>query len=354
MAIKVNTGEQGTYEIIDDNGKLQNSSALTVSHPSANETAVTVKTSTSPMQGTDFGFTSGGQNTPGIQSTIDKFPFAISGGTATDVGNLSQGRYYVSGNSSKTDGFTAGGQNPSLSPVTTTQIDKFSFRISGGTATDVGDLLDPKNFASSASSRDDAFILGGTPGSPVSIQKFPFAISGGTAIDVGDLSIVVSEGTGHASLFDGFNSGGASGSYPYSTTIDKFPFAIFGGTATDVGDLNLNRIGGAGQSSTTDGFNSGGAYWAPPFTITTQIDKFPFSISAGTATDVGDLAGPNNKYLIAGQSSTTDGFTSGGQGGFGSPPYADINKFPFSISAGTATDVGDLSTDRYNSTGHQN
>ena len=83
-----------------------------------------------------------------------------------------------------------------------------------------------------------------------------------------------------------------------ATTIDKFPFSQTSGTATDVGDLSEARYSVAGQSSSFAGFTSGGI--APPATKrVATIDKFPFSQTSGTATDIGDLSQVKNG--VAGQ-----------------------------------------------------
>ena len=72
--------------------------------------------------------------------------------------------------------------------------------------------------------------------------------------------------------------------------------------------------------------------------------KFPFSSDAN-ATDVGDLT--SARYNIAGQSSTASGYTSGGI-----PTANVIDKFPFSSDA-NATDVGDLTVGRVRLAGQQ-
>ena len=83
------------------------------------------------------GYTSGGQDTGvTVSNVIDKFPFSTDA-NATDVGDLSVTRYNVSGNSSTTNGYTAGGFTP---PLRSNVIDKFPF-ASDANATDVGDLL---------------------------------------------------------------------------------------------------------------------------------------------------------------------------------------------------------------------
>ena len=181
-----------------------------------------------PAQGENFGFTSGGyEQPPNITvDTIDKFPFTISSGTATDVGSLSVGRQQLAGVSGVSDGFSVAGL-PQPSPGTR-------------------------------------------------IDKWPFAISSGTATNVGDVPVTGRDRTGHNSRTDGFTAGGRGPTF--FTQIDKFPFSISSGTATDVGDLSAAKDNGAGASSITDGFVAGGRLSSGP--RTTAIDKFPFSISA--------------------------------------------------------------------------
>lgn len=139
----------------------------------------------------------------------------------------------------------------------------------------------------------------------------------------------------------GYSSGGNEPSIGAQVnTIDKFPFSS-DANATDVGDLTLARRRTAGQSSTDNGYTSGGE---PGFLNT--IDKFPFSSDAN-ATDVGDLT--QERYRAAGQSSEASGYSSGGL----APPSVDtIDKFPFSSDA-NATDVGDLTQVRQGLAGQQ-
>jgi hypothetical protein len=70
--------------------------------------------------------------------------------------------------------------------------------------------------------------------------------------------------------------------------IDKFPFAS-DANATNVGNLSEVIYGVAGQSSTTFGYSSAGQSLKPPlYAATNTIEKFPFAAD-GNATDVGDL-----------------------------------------------------------------
>lgn len=157
--------------------------------------------------------------------------------------------------------------------------------------------------------------------------------------DFFDLPGATSGGGGGASFqgsVSGYTSGGQS---PASNVVDKFPFSA-DGNATDVGDLTVARFEIAGQSSTTSGYTSGGNL-GPAFS--NIIDKFPFAANAN-ATDVGDLT--ESRGGVAGQSSSTSGYRSGGS----YPRVNTIDKFSFAAD-GNATDVGDLTRIARNVTG---
>ena len=178
------------------------------------------------------------------------------------------------------------------------------------------------------------FAAGGiNPSGSNVIDKFLFS-SNTTATDHGDLSVVRGIQGGQSSSTHGYTSGGGytpeNGGYAF--TIDKFSFAT-AGNATDHGDLTVARHGTAANSSTTDGYTSGGYISTP--TESNTIDKFSFA-SAGNATDQGDLTVA--RYACSACSSSTDGYNAGG-----GPFYNIIDKFSFA-STGNATDFGDLTT----------
>ena len=145
-----------------------------------------------------------------------------------------------------------------------------------------------------------------------------------------------------------YKAGGSLDLSPYGTnTIEKVPVAS-DGNMTDVGDLaGSGAIGFEnGNSSSTDGFASGGRSDAPTYQIgggITQIDKFPFATDTN-ATDVGDL------QKSRGGAAVNNGPTHGYQSGGASGPAAvegTISKFPYAISSATGTSVGNLDP-RYN------
>ncbi len=135
-----------------------------------------------------FGYVTGGTIPPStFRNDIQKFSFA-SEAAAADIGSLTIARFYMSGQSSETHGYTTGGQNgfgPTAS-VISDRIDKFSFS-SNGNATDVGNLLEAKTRNSAGqSSTVSGYTSGGGPSTTYLIEKFPFSTDA-NATDVGDL-----------------------------------------------------------------------------------------------------------------------------------------------------------------------
>ena len=191
---------------------------------------------------TTHGYISGGAdnyNNSNGTNVIDKFPFSTDA-NATDVGDLSVTRGGNSGQSSSTHGYNSGGlSNLNLPPfVVYNTIDKFSFS-SDGNASDVGDLTQVRYLLAGQSSDASGYASGGSGlGIPPynTIDKFPFS-SDANATDVGDISVTRSGLAGTSSSASGYSHGGSNppGTDRYNT-IDKFPFSS-DGNATDVGDL---------------------------------------------------------------------------------------------------------------------
>ena len=287
--------------------------------------------------GTQSGYASGGW--PPNTDTIQKFSFT-SDANATDVGNLTQARQYVTGHSSFTHGYASCGNNGGDGLANQFNIiDKWAF-ASDANATDVGDSTQTRYAPNGQSSSTHGYTSGGysTTFHNV-IDKFPFA-SNANATDVGDQTAARHAGCGNFSKTHGYNNGGHVGSY--SNIIDKFTFAS-NANATDVGDMTSARTGTAGCQSTSYGYVCGGQ---TPTAVNT-IDKFSF-VSDGNATDVADLVGtrPN----ISGSSSTTHGYVFGG---VASPVNNDaIDKFSFASNA-NATTAADLFSLATNSAGSQ-
>ena len=273
------------------------------------------------FQGTVSGYNSGGIST----NIIDKFPFSADT-NATDVGDLTQSRFYLTGQSSSVSGYSSGGL-----PGPVNIIDKFPFAVDSN-ATDVGDLTQPKYGPSGQSSDASGYTSGGSlPAQVNTIEKFTFSADGNAA-DVGDLTRSNRYFAGQSSSTHGYASGG--GDSP-TNIIDKFSFSA-DGNATDVGDLTQARERPSGQSSAVSGYTSSGRFPAD----SNVIDKFPFA-SDSNATDVGDLSSAS--IDTQGQSSTTFGYVSGSPG---------IQKFSFSTD-GNSSSVGSLTSNRPGAAGQQ-
>lgn len=298
----------------------------------------------SPMQGTNAGYTTGGF--PSFD-TIDRFPFSTSFNTATDIGNLSEGRGNSAGNSSDTDGYATGG-----GIVGSTKIDKFPFSTPFNSSTYIGDLNEAEEGLAGQSSNTHGYLTGSRGGTN-KIARFPFSTPFTVENDIGNLSANRFYAASQSSATDGYTSGGIS-LFPtvYYNRIDKFPFSTSFTTATDVGDLNSTIGYSPGQSSITDGYVSGG-YSSPTYSpaFRNTIDKFPFSTPFSFATDVGDLS--QRRSNAASQSSVTDGYVSGGSVGPSPTVTNRIDRFPFSTSFTTTKDTGDLYLSRGSSSGQQ-
>lgn len=308
------------------------------------------------FQGAVSGFTTGGlQVTPPSvgTNTIDKFPFATDA-NATDVGDLVVITYSGSGQSSSTSGYSSGGLAPPSAIQGVNNIQKFPL-ISNSDASDVGDLstLRYNIWGGNSSSRDGYSAGGGSPppGSFVTniLDKFPFATDS-NAVQIGTLATGVTQTAGISSAYNGYLVSRATG----TGEIQKFPFATDASAvmAIDQNIPSTNNI--AGQNSAIAGYYTG-MFPVPAFGF---IAKFPFATEA-TAVQVARLSPqipspPNNPYQngTTGQSSTVSGYQVGG-GGFASFVTLNIiEKFPFATDA-NATDVGDLTQPRYQSTGQQ-
>lgn len=283
-------------------------------------------------QGSVSGYSAGGLTNPPIVNTIDKFPFAADS-NASDVGDLTQARYWVAGQSSTTHGYSSGG----ITPPYVNTIDKFPFAADTN-ATDVGDITQSVDLVGGQTSETSGYTSGGRSFSNI-IDKFPFS-SDANATDVGNLTQGRQAVTGQSSSTHGYNSGGFAP--PSSNVIDKFPFSS-DGNATDVGDLTVARNdSGTSPNSIDYGYMVGG--FSPTLDI---IDKFPFATDAN-ATDVGNLT--QGRQDSAGQSSTDSGYSSGG---FAPPLIVNvIDKFPFATDT-NASDVGDLTQARRGPAGQQ-
>lgn len=297
------------------------------------------------FQGQQFGYSSGGITTVGV-NTIDRYPYT-SDTNASDVGDLTRASYYVSGLSSDSQGYCAGGDGA----VNT--IDKFPFAISSA-ATDVGDLTIARSGSAGVASQYTGYVAGGGNSNPApppsftstnTIDRFSFA-SNSNAVDAGNkLTGRRVDMAGISSYNFGYLAGGQpeTGSAAPLNTLEKFPFASTA-VASSVGSLTAQKFQLGGNQSDTSGYVVGG------FPETNTIQKFPFATDS-SSTNTAVLPGTN--YNFSSSSSTVSGYSAGGI----RPPVGPgginiIEKFSF-VSDTNATNVGTLSQSRYGVAGQQ-
>lgn len=160
------------------------------SYPGKGETAGI----SSPTDGYVVG---GSNNAIPVFSSIDKFPFATDG-NATNIGDLPRTTRNHAGQNSATHGYISGGTSPTIPSGMNNNIEKFAFASDTTTATDVGDLTAGRYGGAGTSSTSSGYTAGGywpAPSVGFIIDKFPFAADG-NATDVGDLTVARSKFSG--------------------------------------------------------------------------------------------------------------------------------------------------------------
>lgn len=235
---------------------------------------------------------------------------------------------------------------------TTYQIQKYSF-TSDANSTDVGDFLSPTNssLGMATSSPTHGYYAGGTdpsgPAATDTIQKFPTAVDANTT-DVGNLPGRRYRGASSMSGTHGYTQGGETPSDPSeyprgSIEITKYPFASDADAVVTGSLITFPAAPGyrfiSGGSSPTHGYSYGGEYGGDPSSTDDTIQKHTFASDAD-ATDVANLL--TRLYQSSGnQQSDVSIYTTGGVSNPGGSRVNTIQKWPISTDA-NSTDVGDL------------
>lgn len=221
-------------------------------------------------------FVAGGRNSNNSAdvNVIQSFPNANPAANATDLADLTVAEAAFTPVSSFTHGYCNGGRTGQ-----NTTMEKFAF-VNTTNATLVGNLAnshDGGHGGGATDSRNDyGYVAGGGNPSTVAIDRFSFA-NESVGNDVGDLVTGDAEAAGCSSETHGYFLGPGN-----PTRVQKYAFAS-SGNATQVSTLSSSGTGrGEGMSSMTHGYVAGGALHQ------TQIDKFSFA-SETTWNDVGDL-----------------------------------------------------------------
>jgi hypothetical protein len=267
----------------------------------------------------------GGGQTPTLVNTIDYIAIT-SEGNATDFGDLSSARSFLSACSSSSRGVFGGG-----TPIAINIIEYITIATTGN-ASGFGDLTEPRRALAACSSSTRGIFGGGR------IVEVPAIIdtntidyitiaTTGNALDFGDLLVEVESITACSSSTRGVFGGGSDVLY-YITIATT-------GNATDFGELTQGRLGLAACSSSTRGVFGGGQ--TP--TIVNTIDYITIA-TTGNATDFGDLTQVRSR--ISSCSSSTRGVFGGGQ----TPTIVNTIDYITIATTGNATDFGDLTQSR--------
>ena len=270
-----------------------------------------------------------GGSTPSVTNAID-FLIIQSSGRSISFGDLSHGRYDMSGCSNGTRGVFAGGRDPAGDELDDT-IDFVTIATTAN-AIDFGNLTASRGGTQGAVSNSTRGIWGGGF-EPSQVNKIEFVTLAtiGNSTDFGDLT-VARNGCGRAmSPTRGLFGGGGNPSAV--NTIDYVTIAS-SGNATDYGDLTATVANSVqGTSSNTRGIFGG---MGPNFDT---ID-FVTIASTGNATDFGDL-------VVDAQQRTATGNTIRGvfMGGYISPTGRSTIIDQIEIATtGSAASFGDLLT----------
>ena len=237
---------------------------------------------------TTHGYSAGGVTASNPQTTaVERYAFASSSNGAIISGmTVSSNKQDMTGHSSSTHGYIAGGTSPQINV-----IERFSYSDSNP-VTDHGDLTRAQHDAAGASSITHGYCIGGH--NSTVIDRYLFASSGRAVVHGSTLNAYTGRRGGYSSNTHGFISQGD----PSINTVERFSFAS-DSTSIDYTNLSVGRSSASSTSSTTHGFTAGGA----PNEVGSRevIDKFAFVSPGATAADVGDLTGGGNKtYGAAG------------------------------------------------------
>ena len=197
---------------------------------------------------------------------------------------------------------------------------------------------------------DSAFSSGGASG-PIAyagtnvyvyhddLQKFDMTSSTNAAVVIyGPYFPANQQSSGGRSSTHGYFAGG--GPTPSIDTIMSFPFAAEDAISDTTANLTTSRYGSQGVPIGDGLFNyaAGGLTGGGSINV---IEKYP-TANANDATDVGDLT--DQRYGVGGGTSSTHGYRAGGTNP-GSQATNIIDKWPFATDE-NATDVGDLTQQR--------
>jgi len=292
-------------------------------------------------------FAGGNANIPltnTVFNTIDYITISTAG-NATDFGDLTVARYYVSGCSSSTRGLFGGGITPL---VTTNTIDYVTIATTGN-ATNFGGLsVNRYGYGSCSNSTRGLFGAGLWMPVVTNLNTIDYVTiaTTGNATDFGDLTAIRSGVSGCSSPTRGVFGGGYEFVSQVTYNIIEYVTIATTGNATDFGDLTIARSTAASCSSSTRGVFGGGG---TDVAYSNTIDYITIA-TTGNATDFGDLS-VTRTYPVGSSNSTRGVFGGGSQATTPVITYINTIDYITIATTGNATDFGDLSIARGDNAG---
>jgi|TARA_R110000803_G_scaffold102834_2_gene170950 hypothetical protein len=235
-------------------------------------------------------FVAGGQGAGNAYfNTINTFSTSSGGEDASDFGDLTQGRYELSGLSNNTRGVFAAGWYYSGGFIYTNIMDYITLSTSGN-AVDFGDVVTGNGSGLAACSSTTRGIYAGNSEANKNVIQYITIASTGNATDFGDLLQDTFRMGGCSSptrgMFGGGQiTGGRTNEIQY-VTISSL------GNSVDFGDLTVARNSNASASSHSRAVWAGGDAGAGN---TNTIDYVEIS-TTGNAIDFGDLATATSSF----------------------------------------------------------
>ena len=268
----------------------------------------------------------------GTTSDVMQYVNITTTGNATDFGNLTLGRSWLTGAcGNRTRGYWMGGYM-SPSPKASDRIDYANFATTGNAA-DFGNLSDSRLAGAGCSNETRGLCGGGNPSNSASktagIEYFQLSTQGDGAT-FGNLDEALGGVMGFGSKIRGFFAGG----YAPSKT-DDIQYVSFStlGNAKEFGDLKgpTHEIGATGTNATrgimAGGSNSMGA-----------VMQYVTLSSLGNSADFGTVSSGGGNSCMGGGSSHIR-FV---MGGLASPNANDEIEYVHFSTLGNSIDFGDL------------
>jgi len=285
----------GGYGTAPDNYAAEEMQYITIATPGNAQDfgdLITARYNTAAHSNGSRGIVGGGSPT---MNSIEYVAIGTTG-NAQDFGDLTEDRYALAGAGDLTRTLFAGGHSsqnvgaPDSSRYESQTIDYVTTGTTGN-ATDFGDLSNFRDFLSATSDLTYTLITGGEdtpPGSEVNTIDYVTTQTTGNASDFGDLTLARS-GIAHgvvASSTRGVLIGGYTGS-AFSDVMDYVTIAT-PGNAVDFGDMHRSLLDAAGTSDGTYGIYAGGYGTSATPTIDETIRYFTIA-TTGNTSDFGDL-----------------------------------------------------------------